>query len=163
MMLLHNDRNSCHYLRNAPDGNPPADAMTTMDLDTTVPVAPPAMGLILFAHGARDPVWARPFERVADAVRAARPDWAVTLAFLEFMTPDLPSAGDYLSEIGCQRVTVLPLFLGVGGHVRKDLPALVARLRERHPHIQWELAPPIGEDERLVQTLAAIALGSIEA
>ncbi|WP_334135521.1 sirohydrochlorin chelatase [Tepidimonas sp.] len=122
---------------------------------------PPASGLILFAHGARDPLWAQPFERVADAVRAARPDWAVTLAFLEFMAPDLPGAGDYLSEIGCRQVTVLPLFLGVGGHVRRDLPALITDLHTRHPHVQWTLAPPIGEDSRLLQTLVTIALDQL--
>jgi sirohydrochlorin cobaltochelatase len=30
-------------------------------------------GLILFAHGARDPRWAAPFEAVAARIRAQRP------------------------------------------------------------------------------------------
>lgn len=120
--------------------------------------AAPATGLILFAHGARDPAWAGPFERVAAAVRAARPGLAVSLAFLEFMAPDLPTAGARLAGAGCRHVTVLPLFLGVGGHVRKDLPGLLEGLRARHPGVQWTLAPAIGEDPRLVQAIAAIAL-----
>lgn len=125
-----------------------------------VPAVPstPVHGLILFAHGARDPAWAGPFERVAAAVRAARPDLAVSLAFLEFMTPDLPAAGAQLAAVGCRHVTVLPLFLGVGGHVRKDLPGLLEGLRAQHPGVQWTLAPAIGEDARLVQAIAAIAL-----
>jgi len=46
-------------------------------------------GLILFAHGARDPRWALPFEAVAARVRAQRPGVPVRLAFLEFMAPTL--------------------------------------------------------------------------
>jgi sirohydrochlorin cobaltochelatase len=49
-------------------------------------------GLILFAHGARDPRWATPFEAVAAAVRAARPGLPVRLAFLAFMSPTLLTA-----------------------------------------------------------------------
>ena len=51
---------------------------------------PAKPGLILFAHGARDPRWAIPFEAVAERVRAARPGVPVRLAFLEFMAPNLP-------------------------------------------------------------------------
>ena len=50
-------------------------------------------GLLLFAHGARDPNWARPFQAVADRCRAARGEGRVALAFLEFMTPDLVAGG----------------------------------------------------------------------
>ena len=50
----------------------------------------PARGLLLFAHGARDPQWALPFEAVAQRCRAARGADRVALAFLEFMTPALP-------------------------------------------------------------------------
>ncbi|MFY7857790.1 MAG: sirohydrochlorin chelatase, partial [Rubrivivax sp.] len=49
-------------------------------------------GLILFAHGARDPRWSAPFEAVAAQVRAQRPGLSVRLAFLEFMSPSLPEA-----------------------------------------------------------------------
>src|SRR5881398_3498327 len=48
--------------------------------------------VVLFAHGARDERWAEPFHRVLAAVRAAAPELAVELAFLELMTPDLESA-----------------------------------------------------------------------
>ena len=59
-----------------------------------------AAGLVLFAHGARDPQWREPFERLAGKVRAARPDLAVSLAFLELMTPDLATATDALVAQG---------------------------------------------------------------
>jgi sirohydrochlorin cobaltochelatase len=69
-------------------------------------------GLILFAHGARDPRWALPFEAVAARVRAARPGVPVRLAYLEFMAPSLPDAGAELARAGCTRIEVVPMFLG---------------------------------------------------
>ncbi len=112
-------------------------------------------GLLLFAHGARDPAWARPFEAVAARLREARPGVPLALAFLEFMTPDLPTAGDQLVAAGCTRVHILPLFLGTGGHVRRDVPALLQTLEQRHGDaVTWELHPPLGEHDSV---LAAIA------
>jgi sirohydrochlorin cobaltochelatase len=115
-------------------------------------------GLLLFAHGARDPQWALPFEAVAGIVRAQRPGMPVALAFLEFMSPALPEAGAQLTAQGCTEVAVVPLFLGAGGHVRKDLPALLADLAQAHPQVTWSLQPAIGEIDSVVQAMADAAL-----
>ncbi len=114
--------------------------------------------IILFAHGARDPAWAGPFEAVATALREQAPGVTVQLAFLEFMTPNLPDAGAALAAKGCTQVTVVPLFLGAGGHVRKDLPVLVDGLRGRHPGTQWQLSPAIGEVDSVTRAMADAAL-----
>jgi sirohydrochlorin cobaltochelatase len=114
-------------------------------------------GLILFAHGARDPRWATPFEAVAARVRQARPGVPVRLAFLEFMTPALPEAGAELAAAGCTRVEVLPMFLGAGGHVRRDLPLLMDALRAAHPGVSFTLHTAVGEDERVIATMAGVA------
>ena len=115
-------------------------------------------GLILLAHGARDPRWAAPFEAVAAQVRRRRPGLAVRLAFLEFMAPTLPEAGAELAAEGCTQVQVLPMFLGAGGHVRKDLPLLVEALQTAHPGLQVRLHPAVGELDSVTQAMAAAAL-----
>ena len=120
------------------------------------------IGLLLFAHGARDPRWAQPFQAVAEHVRTARPGMPVCLAFLEFMTPSLADAGAELVAAGCHRVEVVPLFLGAGGHVRKDLPLLLDALREAHPGVQFGLNPAVGELDSVVQAMAAAALATLE-
>lgn len=114
-------------------------------------------GVLLFAHGARDPAWARPFEQVAAELRMRRPDAHVALAFLEFMAPTLAEAGDALVAAGCDTVAVVPLFLGAGGHVRKDVPALFDALRARHPRVRFTLHPAAGEAPAVVSALAATA------
>ena len=56
--------------------------------------------MILFAHGAREPQWAEPFEALAKRVKAQAPDTPVRLAFLELMSPDLESAAAELIADG---------------------------------------------------------------
>ena len=51
-----------------------------------------SQAIILFAHGARDPEWAAPFQHIKRQLQAARPDAQVELAFQEFMTPTLEQA-----------------------------------------------------------------------
>jgi sirohydrochlorin cobaltochelatase len=117
-------------------------------------------GLILFAHGARDPRWATSFEAVADRVRAQRPELIVRLAYLELMTPDLPTAAAELVTAGCDAVTVLPLFLGAGGHVRRDLPAILDELRRQHPGATWQQEPPVGELPSVIDAMAQAAIAA---
>lgn len=123
----------------------------------------PAHGLLLFAHGARDPHWARPFEAVAQRCRAERGSDRVALAFLEFMTPDLVAAGNALVAAGCRTVDVVPLFLGAGGHVRKDIPVLMARLLAEHPSVHFMLRPAIGEATAVIEAMATVALSATSA
>ncbi len=117
-------------------------------------------GLLLFAHGARDPRWAEPFEDVARRIRQRAPALSVQLAFLEFMAPTLREAGQLLAEAGCTRVDVVPLFLGAGGHVRKDLPALLAELAATYPGVQWQLQRAIGEIDSVIEAMACAALAA---
>jgi sirohydrochlorin cobaltochelatase len=115
-------------------------------------------GLLLLAHGARDPAWAAPFQAVAERARARSPATIVRLAYLELMAPSLEDAGYELADLGCTRVDVVPLFLGTGGHVRRDVPAKVAALRAAHAGIAWQLHDAVGETARVVAALADTAL-----
>jgi len=117
-------------------------------------------GLLLFAHGARDPRWAEPFLAVAERVRRADPGRPVELAFLETMEPDLATAAARLVAAGADRVDVVPLFLGMGGHLRNDLPPLVEALRAAHPGLDVRLHPAIGEHEAVIAVLASTALAA---
>ncbi|OGB26823.1 MAG: cobalamin biosynthesis protein CbiX [Burkholderiales bacterium RIFCSPLOWO2_02_FULL_57_36] len=110
--------------------------------------------LVLFAHGARDPRWAAPFERLQQLLQAQLPDRLVALAFLELMTPRLPDLVDRLMEQGCDDVTVVPIFLGQGGHVLRDLPLITEQLRQRHPRLTLRVAAAAGEDAAVLNAIA---------
>ena len=116
------------------------------------------VGLILFAHGARDPRWAEPFERLRERVARASPETHVALAYLEIMAPDLGTAAAALCAAGCRTIAVVPVFLGQGGHVRKDLPLLVQSAAARHPECEFRLAGAAGEDDAVLDAIAAYSL-----
>lgn len=115
-------------------------------------------GIILFAHGARDPQWSLPFQRVADRTRDMMAQVPVALAYLEFMSPTLKEAGTSLVEQGCTQVHVVPLFLGAGGHVRRDLPTLIDHMKQLHPQTKWMLHAAAGESNDVIEALATTAV-----
>ena len=117
--------------------------------------------IILFAHGSRDPLWHKPIEAVAAHIATLSPATPVVCAYLELSTPDLAVAAQSLLDRGSQRITILPMFLGVGKHAREDLPRLVVELQATHPNVQFTLKPAVGEDVRLVQLMAQIALDGL--
>lgn len=117
--------------------------------------------LVLFAHGARDPRWAIPFERLVERARLKRPDVSVELAFLELMEPRLPSVVSQLAHSGHQKISVVPVFLGQGGHVLRDLPPLLTELRETFPDIEMTLSHAVGEDDSVQESIADYCLRTI--
>jgi sirohydrochlorin cobaltochelatase len=113
--------------------------------------------VILFGHGSRDPLWRRPMEAVAARLLAIRPGWGVVCAYLELQQPDLAAATAQLAAEGATAVTIVPMFLGAGKHVREDLPTLVETLRAGYPGVRFTLQAPVGEDPRVLDLLAALA------
>jgi sirohydrochlorin cobaltochelatase len=118
-------------------------------------------GLVLLAHGARDPHWRKPFEGLASRLRSMRPGLDVRLAFLEIMKPDIHGAGRELVAAGCDALVVVPVFLGEGGHVRRDVPILVDALRKDHPGVTVTQSHTAGEDSRVLDALAAFCLDAV--
>jgi len=114
----------------------------------------PGCALVLFAHGARDPGWAEPFRVLQKIVSGKRPDLTVELAFLEIMEPALGDCVTRLAASGHQRITIAPLFLAQGGHLKKDLPRLLKELESKHPEVKIGLLPPIGEVAELLNAIA---------
>jgi sirohydrochlorin cobaltochelatase len=114
--------------------------------------------IILFAHGARDPEWAAPFHRIAARLREVRPNMPVRLAFLELMQPALAEAVAGLAAEGITRITLVPLFLAQGGHLKEDLPRLLDEIRRRHRGVTIDVTPAIGDSEVLTSAIADWAL-----
>jgi sirohydrochlorin cobaltochelatase len=117
-------------------------------------------GLILFGHGARDPRWAEPFERLLGRVRAIHPTGQTRLAFLELVTPNLETVVTELAGLGCTEIRIAPIFVGQGGHVREQLPALVLTMQSRYPEIVFTQIVAVGEDEAVLDAIAACCVRS---
>ena len=107
-------------------------------------------GLILVGHGSRDPEWSRPFESLAAALEKKLPAHAIVLAYLEH-GPSIEEALAALVAKGVGSVRVVPLFLGAGGHVKLDIPRLVAAA---HPAVPVTIDQPIGDQAALIEAIA---------
>ena len=118
--------------------------------------------LILFAHGARAASWAAPFERLRDLAQARMPDVCVSLAFLEFMTPQLPELVGELVRSGTAQITVVPVFLGQGGHVLRDLPVMGEQLRGAYPQAAISVAEAAGENAAVLNAICDYCVGALD-
>lgn len=118
--------------------------------------------MILFAHGARAASWAAPFERLRDLVQARLPEVAVSLAFLELMTPRLPEHVNDLIAAGVNDITVVPIFLGQGGHVLRDLPLMVDQLRLDHPQAGIKVVEAAGENAAVLNAICDYCIGALD-
>ncbi|CAN5286632.1 hypothetical protein BH10PSE16_BH10PSE16_00070 [soil metagenome] len=122
------------------------------------PIPPALRGIVLFAHGSRDPLWRMPIEAVAAQISARHPGTLVRCAYLEICAPSLPEAAAELIAEGARQLRVFPLFLGVGKHARKDLPLLIGQIKATHPEVNIELLPTAGEYEQMTTLMADIAV-----
>ncbi len=109
-------------------------------------------GIVLIAHGSRDPDWSRPFERLARSVGEKLPAVSVGLAFLEH-GPSLDEIVGALIAKGVASIRVVPVFLGEGGHVKNDLPRLVHEATR--PGMNLFLEKPIGEQPQVIEAIAS--------
>ena len=112
--------------------------------------------LILFAHGARDPGWARPFQQIVTELGELLPGERIVLAFLELMQPSLQECVASLYTEGVRKLRVVPVFLGVGGHLKNDLPKLIETIRRNYSDLEITVESPIGEQSEVIVAIARV-------
>ncbi|MFZ3289670.1 MAG: CbiX/SirB N-terminal domain-containing protein, partial [Telluria sp.] len=54
---------------------------------------------------------------------------------------------------GIAEITVVPVFLGQGGHLLRDLPLMVGQLEAEHPTVAIEVAGAVGEDPGVIAAM----------
>ena len=120
-------------------------------------------GIVLFAHGSRDPEWGEPVQKLAGMVAKRDAEASVVTAFLEHLPPPLEGAVAELAARGISNITVVPVFIAQGGHLKQDLPRIVAAIRETHPKLSIKLAPAMGENDAVLEAMADFASSSSRA
>ncbi|HEV8109399.1 MAG TPA: CbiX/SirB N-terminal domain-containing protein [Burkholderiales bacterium] len=113
-------------------------------------------GIVLVAHGSRDPEWSRPFEGIAASLALKLPAVGVGLAYLEH-GPSLDETVTALVAKGVASIRVVPVFLGQGGHVKDDLPRLLHQAAR--PGLTLRLDKPIGEQSAVIEAIASAISG----
>jgi sirohydrochlorin cobaltochelatase len=119
--------------------------------------------LVLFAHGARDPEWRVPADALAQRLRGSLPGVRIAVAFLEFMAPTLPEAVDALVAAGARRLAIAPLFWAEGGHLKREVPELLAECAQRHPGVSIDRWPVLGDSAPVLDALAEVYARRLQA
>ena len=108
--------------------------------------------LIVFAHGSSVESANQAVRDVARSM-AASGGYPAEAAFLEGGTPDLITAVRAAAGRGTERVVVIPYFLTVGLHLKRDLPNLLQEAAEQHPSLRFEVTPPLDGHPALIDIL----------
>jgi sirohydrochlorin ferrochelatase len=112
--------------------------------------ARPKTALLLIAHGSRQAEANADLVHVAEQLRDRGWYDPIEPSFMELAEPTIEQGGDRCVQLGAEQVILLPYFLSAGIHVQRDLTEACRRLAERHPHVQFQLAQPLGRHPLLV-------------
>jgi len=109
-------------------------------------------GYIVFAHGSS-------IESANEAVRVVAADMArrgnlaiVEAAFLEGGQPSLSGALQLMAD-RVEHVVVVPYFLTLGLHLKRDLPKLIDEVKQAHPNVKIDVAAPLDQHPAMVDAL----------
>ncbi|WDM16210.1 sirohydrochlorin chelatase [Streptomyces lavenduligriseus] len=112
---------------------------------------PPA--LLIAGHGTRDDAGAEAFRDFVRELGRRHPELPVAGGFIELSPPPLGEAVAELVERGVRRFAAVPLMLVSAGHAKGDIPAALAREKERHPGISYTYGRPLGPHPALLSVL----------
>lgn len=124
--------------------------------------ASPSIAILLIDHGSRGADTRDHLPAVAERVAAARGDWIVRHAHMEFGTPDIPAGIAACIEAGATEIHVHPFFLNEGMHVRETIPGLVEQARAAHPGVDIQLTEHLGLHDGIVDAVLSRLLDSID-
>ncbi|MFF9593354.1 sirohydrochlorin chelatase [Streptomyces sp. NPDC014646] len=117
----------------------------------TTPSDRPA--LLVAGHGTRDDGGASAFREFVAELGRRRPELPVAGGFIELSPPPLGDAVTELVERGVRRFAAVPLMLVSAGHAKGDIPAALAREKDRHPGITYTYGRPLGPHPELLKVL----------
>jgi sirohydrochlorin cobaltochelatase len=120
----------------------------------------PQRAILLFAHGSRNPAWAREFEILRDEVKKTAPQVLVELCYLELCAPDFAAGVQALTARGAMHIEVVPVFFAPGKHTVEDLPALVAEAQKTHPSVRFSTRETLLEDALMRAAIARAVVGA---
>lgn len=115
-------------------------------------------GILLLAHGSRDPKWRAPFEAI-ERITRDEAQGPVVVCFLESMQPDFATAVRELAAQSINVIRVVPVFLAPGAHLREDLPKLIKQAQADFPNMAFDVLPAIGETAEIQRSIARYAIG----
>ena len=120
-------------------------------------------GLVIFAHGSSVAAANDAVARVTERMAVEGGYSLVETAFLEMAEPDLREAVSRLAARGADRIVVIPYFLTLGIHLRRDLPRIVEELAGVYQGVRIDVTEPLDGHPSLVGILLERAQAALRA
>jgi sirohydrochlorin ferrochelatase len=108
--------------------------------------------VVLLGHGSPDPRAAAGLRELAAQVAARVPETPVQVAFLDHDDTTFDVTARALTATGCTKVTVVPMFLSTGHHVRVDVPRVVGEAQQA-TGLRCAVGRALGSDDALLDLL----------
>jgi sirohydrochlorin ferrochelatase len=108
-------------------------------MDSDKPLTDGEPAIILFAHGSAVEA---ANQGVRDLARRIQDEGAYAYVRASFLGPGRPELGPAIAEAvgaGFQRIVVIPYFLTLGTHLRRDLPRLVEAEKQKFPALEIQV------------------------
>lgn len=120
-------------------------------------------GLVIFAHGSSVKSANEGVQQVTARMAVEGAYELVETAFLELAQPDLREAVARLAARGADRIVVIPYFLTLGIHLKRDLPRIVEELSGIHKGVRIDVTEPLHGHPSLVGILLQRAEAALRA
>ena len=117
-------------------------------------MTPDRTPLLVVGHGTRSAVGVAQFAALVERIRRRAVVDDVEGGFIELSRPPLTDAVGALVDRGHRNLVALPLVLAAAGHGKGDIPAALAREKQRHPALRYAYGRPLGPHPLLHDTLA---------
>ncbi len=116
---------------------------------------PKKEAIVILGHGSIRPEGQEVIYKTTDNYRAKHPQKCVRYAFVEVASPSLEEAIEELLSKGVEKITVMPLFLSFGHHIKEELPKRMAKIAEENVNTTFITTDPIGADPLLCDIIDA--------
>ena len=110
--------------------------------------------IILISHGSRCLGFDTPLRKVQRILQREIKNNKVLLAYLEINSPSISEAVDRCVRDGFKEIRLLPYFVLLGNHVKKDIPAIVSDCKKKYRgKARITLCPYLGFDKKIVDVV----------
>ncbi len=116
-----------------------------------VPGSSEATAICFMGHGSRASEANAAMYRVIDQVKRGAGYDIVEAGFMELSRPSIAEAVQSCVDRGARRILLVPYFLHMGMHMRRDLPDLMREMQARHPDVDIRMSSHIGYHAKLAE------------
>lgn len=106
-------------------------------------------GVIILGHGSKVKAANATIPKVIRELKKKRGIDIVEPAYLQLCKPSLCYAIKKVTGLGCKKIIIVPFFLFIGNHVKRDIPKLIAQESRLYKDVEFVYARNLGQDPRL--------------